>query len=205
MSALKPAFALTFPIIVLALLFTGSDADADGKRATKPRYVYVVHGVSAAKGVAKAPIDHVSAAITKAIEAEPKISHELPADAPSHKSEPEKFKRFLAKKKLEAFRVNAEVVAYKKTIEENERGRKVVVVHVDVRLFGETMPDRVMAFAGSGSSTVKLQAGRKVRDVDEKVGNRKAIKAAIKRALEASLQKLSESPKKKRRRRSKKK
>ena len=117
-------------------------------RATKPRYVYVVHGVSAAKGVAKAPIDHVSAAITKAIEAEPKISHELPADAPSHKSEPEKFKRFLAKKKLEAFRVNAEVVAYKKTIEENERGRKVVVVHVDVRLFGETMPDRVMAFAG---------------------------------------------------------
>lgn len=188
---------LTFAALV-ALVATSAPSSAEAKKGTK--YVYVVSKVEAAKGVAAAPIEQVRSGLDKGMAKSDEITGQLPDGAPDPKAEPKKFKKFLKKKRLRAFKVNVEIIAYEKSVETKERGFKRVGVHISLRLFGETIPDRVMAFAGAGSATVKLDVGKKVRPADEKAANREAIEVAIEDAIATSLKKLAEPKRKKKKR-----
>ena len=63
-----------------------------------------------------------------------------------------------------------------------------------LRTFGETIPDRIMAFSGSGSAQVKVDIGKKLRPADTEYANREAATLAIAEALERSIKKLQEKP-----------
>lgn len=188
-------------VAALALLVAGSST-AEGKG--KVEYVYQISKVSAAKGV-KAPTAQVAKGLEEGIERAPAITGELPEGAPDPDKSPEKFKRYLKKRGMKAYKVNLEVTSYERSIEVlDKKGHKRLAVRISLRLFGETVPDRVMAFAGTGSATVKLDVGRKVRARDDEVANHDAIEVAIDQAIGESLRKLEMPPpskrKKKRRR-----
>jgi hypothetical protein len=69
-----------------------------------------------------------------------------------------------------------------------------VIVRVALQLFGETIPDRVMAFSGEGSATVKLEVGKTVRPRDREEASSAAIDEAVASAITRSLEKLQEPP-----------
>lgn len=185
----------------LALVIASSSADAK----EKVEYVYQISKVSAAKGV-KAPTGEVAEGLRAGIARAPTIVHTLPADAPDPNKQPKKFKRYLKKRGMKAYKVNLEVTAYERAVETiDERGHKRLAVRISLRLFGETVPDRVMAFAGDGSATVKIEVGKKVRKRDDEVANHDAIEVAIDQAIGESLRKLDMPPPSKRKRRRRKK
>ncbi len=179
-----------------AFALVRGSAEADAK--PKPKYIYLVSEVKSADSVTGSPITEIRAGLDKGLAKTPEISAALPKGAPDPVKQPKEFKRFLKRKKLRAFRVNVEITSYEQRTEKLERGNRVSV-HVDLRLFGETLPERVMAFAGQGSATVKLDVGKRVRDADRKAANGEAIEVAIKEALAESLKKLG-APKRKKKR-----
>ena len=69
---------------------------------------------------------------------------------------------------------------------------------VELRLLGETIPDRVMAFAGDGSGQVAVEVGTRVRDRDKTYAVEQAVEVAIDEALTTGLRKLKTPQKRKR-------
>ena len=111
------------------------------------------------------------------------------------------FKKALKKKRLSAYRVNVEVTAYSTATEQLPAPRKGkrVEVSVSLRMFGETIPDRIMAFTGEGSATIKLEIGAKFRPRDQQAADHDAIEIAVEDALATSLAQLAkpkDTPKK---------
>ena len=58
-------------------------------------------------------------------------------------------------------------------------------------LFGETIPQRVMAFTGEGAATVRLELGPKLRDADRRYAWEEAAAEAMAKAIPAAIAKLS--------------
>lgn len=172
--------------------------------AGKVKYIYQIAKVTRAEGV-KAPTAKVSKGLSDGIKRAEAIDGKLPKGAPDPHKQPKRFKKYLKRKRLKAYRVSLEITQYEQEVEEHDdRGHKRLTVRISVRLFGETVPDRVMGFAGKGSATVKLDVGRKVRDRDREVANHDAIEVAIDQAIAESLRKLAMPPPSKRKRRRKK-
>ena len=181
----------------LAVLLSAGSVDAKDR----VKYIYRVAKVVNGKNV-KGPVEDVRKGLVKGITKADKISPTFPEGAPDPDKQPKRFKKYLKKKRLKAYKVSLEVVEYEQSVETlDDRGHKRLAVRVSVRLFGETIPDRVMAFAGKGSATVKIDVGRKVRDRDREVANHDAIEVAIDQAIAESLRKLSMPPPSKRKRR----
>lgn len=181
---------------VAAMLVAAATASAKGR----VRYIYRISEVAAADKVT-APLPQVRAGLADGITKTEGLTAEMPKAAPDPEKKPKAFKRYLKRKRLRAFRVNLEVTRYEKTVETiDERGNKALTVSVALRLFGETIPDRTMAFAGNGSATIKMEVGRKVRKRDETVANHDAIDVAIDQAIGESLRKLAAKKKHRRRR-----
>ncbi|HTM22307.1 MAG TPA: hypothetical protein VL172_17425 [Kofleriaceae bacterium] len=117
----------------------------------------------------------------------------LPADAPDPKVDPEKFKAYLKKKHLRAFRVNVEITDYDHQLEQGPNGQRLAV-YIELRTFGETIPDRKMAFSGNGAAQIKIDVGKKLRDKDTEYANREAATLAVDEAIARSIKKLQEPP-----------
>ncbi len=73
-------------------------------------------------------------------------------------------------------------------------GTQRIVVHVELHMFSETMPQRKMGFTGDGSSTVKLEIGKKVRLKDREAAWDEAATEAMNKALGESLTTLGQPP-----------
>lgn len=186
---------------LVVLLIGAGHAEAKDK----VEYVYRVTKVSAAKGV-KAPVKDVGKGLAAGIVKAARIAPELPEAAPDPDKQPKKFKRYIKKRGMKAYKVSLEVVSYEREIETvDRRGHKRLSVRISVRLFGETIPDRVMAFAGKGSATVKLDVGKTIRARDDQVANHDAIEVAVEQAIGESLRKLDMPPPSKRKKRRRKK
>ncbi len=208
---------LTIRLAALSALLVGALALAAGpSQAIKPkiRYVFRLAHFELAEGIPPAVADQVRAALVKEIGEHSEIVTTLPEGAPDPKTEPKKFKRYIDKRKLRAFDVRVEVVGYERALEAMPEGRsgQRLKVSIQLRMFGETIPDRSMAFAGGGSATVKIDIGKKVRDRDDEVAHEEAFGIACGDAVEESLVKLKAPPpsqqnkqqkKKKKRRKSK--
>lgn len=106
--------------------------------------------------------------------------------------------KYLAKQKLAgAYRVNIEITGYEESIEDRDPGAKVdlrLTIRLSLRMFGEVIPTRTIAFTGEGSSTVKADVGRKLRDKDRDFNVDGAIELAVTDALNASLHRLETAP-----------
>ncbi len=177
-------------------LVLGHASPAAAKSRKNEKYWFSVFQVSLVEGIPAELTEQVRAALVAAIEKHETLLSSLPDGAPDPAKEPAAFKRYLKRKNLRAFKVNLEVTQYSQSVEPMpppRRGQRLKV-SIALRTFGETIPDRVMAFSGEGGSTVMLEIGKKLRKRDSEVANHDAIELAIDEALERSIKKLREPP-----------
>jgi hypothetical protein len=184
-----PIMRLSF-LLLAAVLAVPLRAEAGAKET----YILQVTRVDLAKGVPEALTRQVSSRLARAIEAHPDLDGEMPRGAPDPAAEPEQFKAYLKKRKQRAFKVNVEVTEYASTVEPAKGGDQLLTVRVELRVFGETIPDRVMAFTGDGSATIKIEIGKQLRPKDQDYANDEALDLAVADALKTSIARLREPP-----------
>ncbi|MEM9492559.1 MAG: hypothetical protein AAGC55_25650, partial [Myxococcota bacterium] len=170
----------------------GSPAEAQNTASAKGKrtYVFLVHDIALKDGIPAEITEVVRGQLLRAIRAHARLSAQLPEGAPDPKSEPKKFSAFIARNKLEPYRLNVEVTQYTHGVEPSPNGGKRLTVSLALRTFGETMPVRKMAFSGEGSATIRMDVGKKLRERDSTYARKEAAKEAIAEALTISLQRL---------------
>jgi hypothetical protein len=191
MPAMRPS---GIALVCLALLVA---VPAAARAAPKETYIFELTRVDLAKGVPADVARQVSARLAKAIDAHAELDAALPAGAPNPDAAPEPFKGYMKKHHQRAFKVNVEVTEYASEVEPATKGAKgdqLLTVRVALKLFGETIPDRVMAFTGDGAAAVKVEIGKTLRPADQDYANDQALELAIADALKTSITRLREPP-----------
>jgi hypothetical protein len=99
----------------------------------------------------------------------------------------------LKKRNLRGFDVTAKIESFKTEFKEPRPGGKLRQLAVDVRLsvFGTTIPDAKLAFAGSGQAGLEAEVAEKRIDADKADAIRDAIKDAIRQAVDQAVLKLA--------------
>jgi hypothetical protein len=99
----------------------------------------------------------------------------------------------LKKRNLRGFDVTARIESFKQEFKEPRPGGKLRQLAVDVRLsvFGTTIPDAKLAFAGTGQAGLEAEVAEKRIDADKAEAVRDAIKDAIRQAVDQAVLKLS--------------
>lgn len=168
-----------------------------GPAQAKPRetYVFLLSRVDLAKGVPADLESSVTARVGAAIEGREGLAARLPEGAPDPEAAPKKFKDYLKARRHRAFKVNVEVTQFAAESEKGTTGARPATyftARVTLRLFGETVPDRTMAFTGEGAATVKIEVGKTVRQRDRDEAIAGALDQAAASAIDESLRKLDQ-------------
>ena len=205
--------AIPAVLILGFVLFHGvSSASADKKQS--PRRVFVLDRLDLPKGAPDELESLVKKSFLKTVDASPDLLSALPEGAPPvdvkdkglHGNKP--FRKFMKAQKLTAYKVVVQVTEFDQPITPNEnKPGNIISCSVKLRIFGETIPDRVMAFTGDGSSRVAVEVGKKIRDRDMQYATGEALDLAVAEGIKMSLKKLNTKappPKKKRKRKKKK-
>jgi hypothetical protein len=184
-------------VAVVALLF-GAPRTADAAKPKK-KYFFELAEVKASDSLGQIGKD--LAPVTQAQVAKSIAAHEqivVTLDGAPDRANAKAFKAYLKKKKLAgAYRVNVELIAFEEELEDKDDSlntEKRLVIRLSLRTFGETIPDRVMGFSGEGSSTVKLDVGKKLRPKDREYAINQAVELAMNDALASSMEKLAKPP-----------
>jgi hypothetical protein len=190
-----------FMILAVAALVPSVASAQPKNKKPKQKYHFVLSDVTVTKDVAADPAKvaqpRVKAQVEKAFANHPQLVVTL-TGAPDPKTEPDKFIAYLKKAKLAgAHRVNVEIIDAREETEpmENRPGENRLVIRVGIRMFSETIPKRMMGFTGEGSSTIKVEVGKKVRPRDREYAWDQAAELAVKDAIAVSLTKLAIPPK----------
>jgi hypothetical protein len=190
-SASTPRLALAVAVLA-ALVAPGRPAEA---RGAAERYVFLLTRVELSKTAIPPALEaQVRAELARAFEAHPDIDGALPEGTPDPETQPDKFKAYLKKRRLRAFRVNVQLTDYERAVEARDARDRVLTVRLSLHLFGEAMPERVMAFTGEGSTTIKIEIGKTVRDKDQTYADQQAIELAVTDAIATSIKRLREHP-----------
>lgn len=183
---------MALALLVGATLTASPAAHAQGKRAQQ--YGFLIASVQAADGVPEDAASAVRARLIAAVDAHERLVATLPADAPDPAADPSGFAAYMKRLKLTPYRVTVEITEHVTEAEDGPRGQRLAA-SVGLRMFGETMPERVMAFSAAGSATIKLDVGKTVRPRDIEVASRDAIAQAVDDALAQAVQRLDEKQK----------
>lgn len=197
--------ALTLALVVLAVALAPSAADAKGKKKAKAtkKYHFELLSVRVQEGVeGKAAADALrllEAEVKKQFANHPQLVADL-SKAPDPETDPKGYTKWLTRKKIAgAFKVNVDVSMYTEELEDSPTGdggtgAKRLVVRLSLHMFGETIPKRMMGFEGTGSSTVKQDVGKKLRDKDREFTIQSAVELAVADALGTSMAELAKPP-----------
>lgn len=181
-------------MLLIALLAASWLAPEQASAGRPGRYCFLLFDVQLADGLPDGFDALVRTRFTRAIADHERLLGALPEGAPDPRKAPKAFRAFVKKRRITPYRVNAEVVSYSHEVEPNPRtGGKRLTVNVALRVFGETMPARTMAFSGEGSATVKLDIGKRLRARDSEIAQQDALDQAVADALRTSIQRLDES------------
>jgi hypothetical protein len=185
--ALRPNLVTLLAVVLFIGLATGSS-----HAGSKQTYYFLVYDIKLAEGMPKEIEDLIRKQVITSIAAHERLIEALPEDAPDPKGDPKTFIRYKTKKKLRPYRVNIEVKDYRHDVDELPAPRKGqrLTVSIQLHMFGETIPERVMAFTGEGSATIKMDVGKRLRPPDSRAANHDAIELAVGDALITSLAKL---------------
>jgi hypothetical protein len=170
--------------------------NAEAAPAKGERYYIEINAVERRDDQPEMLVAMVQRALEHDIERRDRTLHELPDAAPDREKEPDAFKRFLRKHRLRAFDVRVEITRYARTLEpapDGASGQRLGVA-IALHLFGETIPDRTMAFTGDGSASIQLEIGNKLRERDDEVAHADAIELAVTEAVDQALAKLRQPP-----------
>lgn len=194
MRPMRPLLAF----LALALVAAPAYAGPHGK--AKPKYHFLLHEVALGSDVSGAVPEfaqpRVKAQVEKAFANHPQLVAALDG-APDPATDPKGYKAFLKKQKLTAaYKVNVEIILAAEETEEvdGKPGTQRLVVRLGIKMFGETMPERVMGFSGEGSATIKQEIGKKLRTRDREFAWDSAAELAINDAIATSLAKLALPP-----------
>ena len=183
-------------LAVLALVAVPGTATAKPK---PKRYHIALIEVTASAGLPAASADAIPLAraqVAKELTTHPQLA--TLDGSPDPAVDGKKFKAWLVKKKIAgAYRMNVEITSYEEELEDKDatvNQEKRLVNRIGLRTFGETIPDRKMAFAADGSATIKVDVGKKLRPRDREFAIQSAVEGAVGDALTASLVKLALPP-----------
>lgn len=194
---------VTCLLLVIALVLTMSHGPSEAK--PRERKIFVLTKVELVEG-AESLEALLRTKLSKAVDSHDQLLSTIPEDAPPV-SEKKRFTKYMKKHSLEAFAVNVEVTKYEHSAVPNpHKPGNLISSAIKLRIFGETIPGRVMAFTGDGSASVQIEVGKKVRDQDSKYADEESMQLAVDEAITTSLKKLeSRNPPKKSGKRTRKK
>jgi hypothetical protein len=171
-----------------------------GAKPAKKKYHFEVDDVRAGKEVAgdlaTEVTPRVKATAEKLIGTNPQLVAALEG-APDPATDAAGYAKWLTNNKIDgSFKVTIEVTAATEQVEavESKPNTQRIDVHLELHMFGETIPTRKMGFSGDGSSTVKEEIGKKLRPIDRDAAWNDAAEEALTKAIDESLQKLSMPP-----------
>ncbi len=198
------------PICIMALTILGGAQGPAYAEKVPGRYVFVLSRVDLPKGAPAELEAVVRKQVAAAVAKEARLDAEIPKGAPAYDEKAKgrynnkPFHEYMAKHHLRAFRVTVQVTKYTPTLMPNpKKSGQILGSSLVLRMFGETIPDRVMAFSGDGSASVMAEVGKKVRAKDRTWVDTDAADLAIEKAITMSIVKLDTKPKKKPKRRKK--
>ena len=180
-SRLGLAFGLTFCVL-------GSAASAHEKSG---RYFVRVRNVIEAPGVSSGFVDEAKQLFIEELKKHPAFTLDWPADLPS--DDLDALTKELRKRKMRAFEVSLKILDAQKAIDPPPPGKQYRILTRGIKLsvFGDTLPDKVLAIGGDGESRVSTEIGKQA-DV-EKEGKSlmtDCTKEAVRQAVEMTLNKL---------------
>jgi hypothetical protein len=197
MSTRAGAGACAFAVAsLLGLAATVPPAAAKPLRRAADSFYFEISEVKLAEGIPAPVGDLAKATLAEAVSARKGIVIALPAGAPDPAAAPAEFARWAKGRKLRPYRVSVEVTEYGHDLEPLPAPRtgQRLTVRVVVRLLGEALPGRTMAFTGDGAATVKLEIGKRLRQTDSDVANHDSLLQALGEAVDSSLLKLRAPP-----------
>jgi hypothetical protein len=172
-------------IVSLGVSLAAAPALADSK------YYVVVRGVEEAAGVKTGIQPELQKLFTEELKKHPEFTLEKPAGLPD---DPEQLAEELKKRKLKAFEVTLRVLDVVRETKPPAPGKqyRVLVRGIKLNVFGDTIPEKVMALGGDGEAQVGTEIGRGTDE--EKEGKSllmDASKDAIKQAVDMTVTKLN--------------
>jgi hypothetical protein len=173
---------------LLALALLGLAASA-GQAAppSKAKYYFHVVEVKAGPEVDEPTKTFAHEAVQADLAARPEWASEIDA------SNTDALVAELQKRKLRGFSVTVRFEKFKKEVKEPAEGarRKRVAVDVKLSVFGTTIPDAKLAFAGEGESSTEAEAPDKGLEAEGASLAKDVIKDAVKQAVDQAVMKLS--------------
>ena len=163
-------------------------------RTTSPsRYFVKVRNVIEAPGVTSGYVDEAKQLLIEELKRHPAVTLDWPADLASLAEQPDNLVAALRKRKLRAFEVTLKIMDVKRGIDPPPPGKQYRVLTRGIKLsvFGDTLPDKVLAIGGDGESQVAAEVGKQADlDKEGKALLGEATKVAVGQAVEMTLNKL---------------
>jgi hypothetical protein len=173
--------------LTVAALLAVSPAHAAGK------YYLFITGVDESKGVESGVVPELKQLFTDELKKHPEFVLERPADMPPP-DEQEKLYNWLKEHKLKAFEVTLKVLSVKRDLKDPPPGKqyRVLVRGVKLSVFGDTLPEKVMAIGGDGESEVGAEVGKNSNvDREGKQLLLECAKVAVTQAVDMTVAKLA--------------
>lgn len=169
------------------LLAVATPAQAAGRA----KYYVVVRGVDEAEGVSSGILAELRELFVAELGRHPELTLEPPPGLPE---EPEAMKAELKKRKLKAFEVTLKVLSVTRELKPPAPGKQYQVLHRGIKLsvFGDTLPEKIVAIGGDGDAMVGADVGRQ-EDLEReaKVLLLDCAKEAVKQAVDMTVHKLN--------------
>ncbi len=170
--------------MLLALVGGGANA-----LAKPPKYYFRVLGALEAAGVDSHIADEAKTLFIEELRRRPEVVLDWP-DAPT---EPEAFKKALAKRHLRAFEVTLKILEVTTGLTAPPPGKQYRVLERGIRMqvFGDTVPEHSLAMGGDGESTMRQEIGNQAAlDVEGRSLLLDAARSATAQAIDATITKL---------------
>ncbi len=181
-----PALRRRFMMAVLAR------ATATPALAAPTRFYVVVRGVEDAEGVHSGIKDEALALFKEELGKHPELTLTAPPGLPSS-DDPEALKAALKQKHVKALELTLRILSVTQAINPPPPGKqyRVLVRGVKLSVFGDSLPDKVLAIGGDGESQVGAEIGANANvDKEGKPLLVDATKEAMKQAVDMTVQKL---------------
>lgn len=184
---------------LLALALAFSTASASRSEAAPKRFFVMVHEVDEAPGVDSSVKPELKALFIEELGKHPELVMKEAAGMPADPAkDPAAFKAGLHKMGVDrGLELTLRILSVTKSIEEPQPGKhfRVLKRGVTLSVFGDTVPEKVMAIGGDGDATVGVEIAKNADEIKEgKAALLDAAKSAITQAVDMTVQKLEMPP-----------
>jgi hypothetical protein len=159
--------------------------------AAHAKYFVKVRGVDEAEGVKSGITAEAERLFTDELRRHAEFTLDWPAGLPD---ENEALVKELRRRKIRAFEVTLKILNVQRDLKPPKPGKqyRVLVRGIKLAVFGNTLPDHVVAIGGDGESSLAAEIGRQADEQKEGASLlAEAAKSAITQAVDMTLTKLN--------------